>query len=66
MAVMAMCTSDTSLDVGKCVMLAIVHDLAEAQGAEHGTCTGMIVIHLFSQSETLPQERVFLRLKSNA
>ncbi|KAI0032666.1 HD domain-containing protein [Vararia minispora EC-137] len=31
MAVLAMCTSDTKLDVAKCVMLAIVHDLAEAQ-----------------------------------
>ncbi|ETW79130.1 hypothetical protein HETIRDRAFT_420300 [Heterobasidion irregulare TC 32-1] len=31
MAVLAMCCSDTSLDIGKCVMLAIVHDLAEAQ-----------------------------------
>lgn len=52
MAVLAMCTTDTSLDVSKyvhclvmvyngcvynsiyirCVMMAIVHDLAEAQG----------------------------------
>ncbi|KAG1815455.1 HD domain-containing protein [Suillus variegatus] len=31
MAVLAMCTSDTALDVSKCVMMAIVHDLAEAQ-----------------------------------
>ncbi|VDC06101.1 unnamed protein product [Peniophora sp. CBMAI 1063] len=31
MAVLAMCTSDTKLDVAKCVMLAVVHDLAEAQ-----------------------------------
>ncbi|KAH9975797.1 HD domain-containing protein [Lactifluus volemus] len=31
MAVLAMCVSDQSLDVAKCVMMAIVHDLAEAQ-----------------------------------
>ncbi|KZV63763.1 HD domain-containing protein, partial [Peniophora sp. CONT] len=31
MAVLAMCTTDTKLDVAKCVMLAVVHDLAEAQ-----------------------------------
>ncbi|RUS15638.1 hypothetical protein BC938DRAFT_476867, partial [Jimgerdemannia flammicorona] len=30
MAVMAMVAGDTSLDVGKCVQLAIVHDLAES------------------------------------
>ncbi|KAI0060664.1 HD domain-containing protein [Artomyces pyxidatus] len=31
MAVLAMCCSDTRLDIAKCVMLAVVHDLAEAQ-----------------------------------
>ncbi|KAI0339421.1 HD domain-containing protein [Trametopsis cervina] len=31
MAVLAMCTSDTQLDISKCVMMALVHDLAEAQ-----------------------------------
>ncbi|KAE9384989.1 HD domain-containing protein [Gymnopus androsaceus JB14] len=31
MAVLSMCTSDTKLDVAKCVMLCVVHDLAEAQ-----------------------------------
>ncbi|KIY70127.1 HD domain-containing protein [Cylindrobasidium torrendii FP15055 ss-10] len=31
MAVLAMCTSDEKLDVARCVMLAVVHDLAEAQ-----------------------------------
>ncbi|KAF8909932.1 HD domain-containing protein [Mucidula mucida] len=31
MAVLAMCTSDQTLDVSKCVMMALVHDLAEAQ-----------------------------------
>ncbi|KAG2122612.1 HD domain-containing protein [Suillus cothurnatus] len=31
MAILAMCTSDTTLDVSKCVMMAVVHDLAEAQ-----------------------------------
>ncbi|KIP02733.1 hypothetical protein PHLGIDRAFT_20410 [Phlebiopsis gigantea 11061_1 CR5-6] len=31
MAILAMCTSDASLDVSKCVMMALVHDLAEAQ-----------------------------------
>ncbi|KAI0046527.1 HD domain-containing protein [Auriscalpium vulgare] len=30
MAVLAMCTSDAHLDIAKCVMLAVVHDLAEA------------------------------------
>jgi putative hydrolase of HD superfamily len=32
MAVLALCTADSALDVAKCVMLAVVHDLAEAQG----------------------------------
>ncbi|KAJ3744466.1 HD domain-containing protein [Lentinula detonsa] len=31
MAILSMCTSDTELDVAKCVMLSVVHDLAEAQ-----------------------------------
>ncbi|KAM5533821.1 hypothetical protein V8D89_012484 [Ganoderma adspersum] len=31
MAIFAMCTSDPSLDLSKCVMIALVHDLAEAQ-----------------------------------
>ncbi|KAL4078931.1 HD domain-containing protein [Scleroderma yunnanense] len=31
MAVLAMCTSDKGLDVAKCVMMCVVHDLAEAQ-----------------------------------
>ncbi|KAI0761784.1 HD domain-containing protein [Trametes elegans] len=31
MAVLAMCSSDTNLDIAKCVMMAVVHDLAEAQ-----------------------------------
>lgn len=31
MAVLAMCTSDEKLDISKCVMMCVVHDLAEAQ-----------------------------------
>jgi len=31
MAVMAMLCEDTNLDISKCVMMALVHDLAEAQ-----------------------------------
>ncbi|KII87458.1 hypothetical protein PLICRDRAFT_55414 [Plicaturopsis crispa FD-325 SS-3] len=31
MAVLAMCTTDAKLDVSRCVMMALVHDLAEAQ-----------------------------------
>ncbi|KAG9047718.1 hypothetical protein FS837_001682 [Tulasnella sp. UAMH 9824] len=31
MAVLALCSSDKGLDVGKCVLLAVIHDLAEAQ-----------------------------------
>ncbi|KAH7924313.1 hypothetical protein BV22DRAFT_1105596 [Leucogyrophana mollusca] len=31
MAILALCTSDTKLDVSKCVMMCLVHDLAEAQ-----------------------------------
>ncbi|KZT70809.1 hypothetical protein DAEQUDRAFT_764378 [Daedalea quercina L-15889] len=31
MAMLAMCTSDATLDVSKCVMMCLVHDLAEAQ-----------------------------------
>jgi putative hydrolase of HD superfamily len=32
MAVLALCTTDASLNIAKCVMLAVVHDIAEAQG----------------------------------
>ncbi|KAF8661192.1 hypothetical protein AX14_007281 [Amanita brunnescens Koide BX004] len=31
MAILAMCMTDSSLDIPKCVMMAIVHDPAEAQ-----------------------------------
>ncbi|OSD05342.1 HD domain-containing protein [Trametes coccinea BRFM310] len=31
MAILSMCTTDPDLDVSKCVMMALVHDLAEAQ-----------------------------------
>ncbi|KAH8832848.1 HD domain-containing protein [Flagelloscypha sp. PMI_526] len=31
MAIFAMCTTDATLDVSKCVFMALVHDLAEAQ-----------------------------------
>ncbi|KAG8945629.1 hypothetical protein FRC04_000676 [Tulasnella sp. 424] len=31
MAILALCSSDQNLDVGKCALLAVVHDLAEAQ-----------------------------------
>ncbi|GJJ11452.1 hypothetical protein Clacol_005685 [Clathrus columnatus] len=31
MAILALCCSDVKLDIGKCVMLCVVHDLAEAQ-----------------------------------
>ncbi|KAF8624033.1 hypothetical protein AX17_007239 [Amanita inopinata Kibby_2008] len=31
MAVLAMCSSDSKLDLSKCVMMCLVHDLAEAQ-----------------------------------
>ncbi|KAJ8591006.1 HD domain-containing protein [Rhizopogon salebrosus TDB-379] len=31
MAILAMCTSDITLDISKCVMMSVVHDLAEAQ-----------------------------------
>ncbi|KAF9650137.1 HD domain-containing protein [Thelephora ganbajun] len=31
MAVLALCCTDKTLDIPKCVMLAVVHDLAEAQ-----------------------------------
>ncbi|KAG9017952.1 hypothetical protein FRB90_000078 [Tulasnella sp. 427] len=31
MALLALCSSDPNLDVGKCALLAVVHDLAEAQ-----------------------------------
>ncbi|KAH7093926.1 HD domain-containing protein [Auriculariales sp. MPI-PUGE-AT-0066] len=34
MGILAMCTSDENLDVSKCVMLALVHDLAEAQAGD--------------------------------
>lgn len=34
MAILALCSSDTKLDIAKCVMLCVVHDLAEAQGNE--------------------------------
>lgn len=31
MAILAMCSSDTELDTNKCILMALVHDLAEAQ-----------------------------------
>ncbi|KAF8579910.1 HD domain-containing protein [Ramaria rubella] len=31
MAILALCSSDSKLDIAKCVMLCVVHDLAEAQ-----------------------------------
>lgn len=31
MAILAMCCADTTLDTSRCVMLCVVHDLAEAQ-----------------------------------
>jgi len=31
MAVLSLCSSDQNLDIGRCVQLSIVHDLAEAQ-----------------------------------
>jgi len=31
MAILAMCTSDSSIDTSKCVLMCLVHDLAEAQ-----------------------------------
>jgi len=31
MAILSLCSSDESLDIGRCVQLSIVHDLAEAQ-----------------------------------
>ncbi|KIJ20593.1 hypothetical protein PAXINDRAFT_160158 [Paxillus involutus ATCC 200175] len=30
MSILAMCVSDTALDISKCVMMCVVHDLAEA------------------------------------
>ncbi|QRV88824.1 HD domain-containing protein [Ceratobasidium sp. AG-Ba] len=30
MSVLALCTSDENLDIAKCVMMSVVHDLAEA------------------------------------
>ncbi|KIK81526.1 hypothetical protein PAXRUDRAFT_155946 [Paxillus rubicundulus Ve08.2h10] len=30
MSILAMCASDTALDISKCVMMCVVHDLAEA------------------------------------
>jgi len=34
MAILAMLSEDRELDVSKCVMMALVHDLAEAQGGD--------------------------------
>lgn len=31
MAILAMCSSDTTLDTTKCILMCLVHDLAEAQ-----------------------------------
>ncbi|KAI3619261.1 hd domain-containing protein [Moniliophthora roreri] len=31
MSVLALCSSDSNLDIAKCVMMCVVHDLAEAQ-----------------------------------
>ncbi|EJU03589.1 HD domain-containing protein [Dacryopinax primogenitus] len=45
MAVLAMCCEDATLDIAKCVMLAVVHDLAEAQVGDIAPSEG------FSKSE---------------
>jgi len=42
MAILAMCSSDTKLDISKCVMMALVHDLAEAQGMQKSTCSFLL------------------------
>ncbi|KAG8846087.1 hypothetical protein FRB91_001176 [Serendipita sp. 411] len=34
MAILSLCSEDTDLDISKCVMLAVVHDLAEATAGD--------------------------------
>jgi putative hydrolase of HD superfamily len=44
MAVLALCSEDSNLDIGKCALLAIVHDLAEAQGTSTRCLEGITEI----------------------
>ncbi|KAI5895165.1 HD domain-containing protein [Schizophyllum commune H4-8] len=50
MAIMAMCCSDTTLDITKCVLLALVHDIAEAQVGD------ITPRHGFSKEEKVKME----------
>jgi hypothetical protein len=52
MSVLALCTEDSNLDIGKCALLAIVHDLAEAQGTSARCPESITDILIFSQWAT--------------
>ncbi|KAG9309879.1 hypothetical protein JVU11DRAFT_9908 [Chiua virens] len=58
MAVLAMCTSDVTLDVPKCVMMCVVHDLAEAQGTPVDVLLGTILTSRCSVGDITPREGI--------
>ncbi|EUC59643.1 hydrolase-HD superfamily protein [Rhizoctonia solani AG-3 Rhs1AP] len=51
MSILALCTSDANLDVSKCVMMAVVHDLAEAVVGDIAPWEGI------SKAEKVQRER---------
>ncbi|CEL61882.1 HD domain-containing protein 2 OS=Danio rerio GN=hddc2 PE=2 SV=1 [Rhizoctonia solani AG-1 IB] len=55
MSILALCTSDTSLDISKCVMMAVVHDLAEAVVGDIAPWEGV------SKAEKVQREREGMR-----
>ncbi|KAG9097930.1 hypothetical protein FS749_005076 [Ceratobasidium sp. UAMH 11750] len=55
MSVLALCTSDTTLDVPKCVMMSVVHDLAEAVVGDIAPWEGI------SREEKAARERAGMR-----
>ncbi|KAF8677561.1 HD protein [Rhizoctonia solani] len=56
MSILALCTSDTSLDIPKCVMMAVVHDLAEAVVGDIAPWEGI------SKAEKIQRERASIEL----
>ena len=55
MSILALCTSDPTLDVPKCVMMAVVHDLAEAMVGDIAPWEGI------SKEEKMKREREGMR-----
>ncbi|KAG8745639.1 hypothetical protein FRC10_007336 [Ceratobasidium sp. 414] len=55
MSVLALCTSDATLDIPKCVMMSVVHDLAEAVVGDIAPWEGI------SRAEKVAREREGMR-----